>query len=138
MKTLKAHWIEKQFPCEAHVGDAKLGCVSWTWLRDFYCPKFKNLLKRHGLTYKSELTDCDDYAQWFSALFKVYFRERFSMVKVGAAIGEIWYVSAELGPHAINVGYFGPKGTQAFIEPQTQEEIELTRKEQRSIYYVRF
>lgn len=105
------------------------------WIFNKFYPWFQGELARYGVAEWNKKFDCDDFAAFFRILAQICHKKSKGSTD-GLAIGEIHYESEKLGPHAINA-VLTEKGP-IFIEPQTGEQLILTKYEENSIYRVRF
>lgn len=127
-------------PDSHKIGDKDYDCPTKKWLKNYYVEHFLKFLQRHGLTEWKQHWDCDSFAGLYRAGADLEHAKETMLQKAqGIAVGEIWYMDKKLGPHSINVAITkNHKPDITFIEPQTGEFVILTKKEQRSIFHVRF
>jgi len=146
------HAMVKRFAPQAiiHTPDAAFDCPSKDWLMGEYAKWFaKARWDLDVSVYQSEINDCDDAAAayrvgcqianakrgWKNRLSQMFGR---TALPNPLAVAEIWYKTKEGGGHAINMAYVNDPAECVFVEPQTGKEVQLTRKEMESIFFVRF
>ncbi len=139
MKTLnfsdikKIPWVDK---CpKVAFSDKNFNLVKSSWVFDKFYPWFQGELARYGVSDWSKKFDCDDFAAFFRILCQICHKKSGGNTD-GLAVGEVSYEQGDVSPHAINV-VLTEKGP-IFIEPQTGNQLILTKNEQNSIYRVRF
>jgi hypothetical protein len=129
----KIPWVEN---CpKTTFSDENFNLPKSEWIFDKFYPWFHEELTRYGVSEWNKKFDCDDFAAFFRILAQICHKKSKGSTD-GLAVGEIHYDQENTGPHAINV-VLTEKGP-IFIEPQTGEQLILTKNEQNSIYRVRF
>lgn len=111
--------------------DEKYQLVNEAALKNFY-EYYKSDLFNKGVTKWDSSFDCNRFALYYQALAQItYYRETFGKrVAQSIAVGEVYYKSDKSGGgHAINM-IITPTRI-LFVEPQTGEEIILTKKRKR-------
>ena len=124
--------------------------------RTYVVPKKRHLLKDVADVYWKELKhhgcydwykfhDCDNKAMVWKVVADLLFgnhqvrlKEKKRILAEGVACGIVFYMRDNGGGHAINFAVIAEKGELKviFIEPQTQYEVELSDKEQKSIMFM--
>ncbi len=105
------------------------------WVFNKFYPWFQGELKRYGVSEWTKKFDCDDFAAFFRILAQICHKKSKGTTD-GLAIGEVHYEQSDASFHAVNV-VLTEKGP-IFIEPQTGQQLILTKDEEKSIYRVRF
>lgn len=101
----------------------------WLWLR-------KGVMLPLGLTdYEDSKWDCDDFSRFYAASAGIC-HKRSAKRNSAIAVGEFWFRREDGVKHAICVA-ITDKG-RIFIEPQTGEEVILSKQEIQSSWLVRF
>jgi hypothetical protein len=86
--------------------------------------------------YIPEKGDCDDFALAGEFFAKLMHRRNEKAPNTGIAVGTWWYArAAPKGTHAVNFAILSGMRL-AFLEPQTQTPLQLTKKEIESCYAV--
>lgn len=96
--------------------------------------KFLEYLEVHK--YKASW-DCDDFSRMYAAYGQILHARTTKKKFEGIAIGEIWYKIDNTENHAINIAILENKDV-IFIEPQSGEELKLSKTKKSSIYFIRF
>jgi len=108
------------------------------WVLYTYPKWFREVSFHFGVNnYVPEVSDCDDFASRYRIGMQIC---RGRMMKGNPiAVCELWYeMRGGQGGHAINGIYVNDPAKLIFIEPQTCEEVDLTKNEMKSIWFVRF
>lgn len=105
-------------------------------LQSFYKIYSKELFDKNVVGWESNF-DCNRFSQYYAALSQInYFKDNFRSGRAQAiAIGEVYYKSKTRGKHAINFAV--TPNRIVFIEPQTGAQIDLTKDEIRSIFFIK-
>lgn len=115
--------------------DENFNIVQSSWLFDKFYHWFVGELNRYGIQAWNKKFDCDDFASFFRILCQICHLKSNGTTD-GLAIGEVHYEQDNASFHAINVA-LTEKGP-IFVEPQTGQQLFLTKNEEKSIYRVRF
>lgn len=119
-----------------YFGDELYAEVDSAWLRDFY-GDFRRELHRLGIVRWNERFDCNRFTDLFIGLAQArFYRESFHSDTPARALamGPYWYVRDDgRGTHAV-VQVLTERG-RIFIDPQSGEEVQLTRQENSLAYF---
>lgn len=119
-----------------YFGDQAYAEVNSAWLSKFH-EEFRRELHRLGITRWNERFDCNRFVDLFIALAQArYYRETFHSDTPARALamGPYWYVRDNgQGTHAV-VQVLTERG-RIFVDPQSGEEVQLTRTETALAYF---
>lgn len=103
------------------------------WLRGEFAGWFRQCLQRMEIaSYVPEAGDCDDFAALYASLARICHRRGWAGGQPAALpVGELHYVSSELGPHAVVVAVTSDQGV-IVIEPQDPARVLTLSSAERS------
>ncbi len=119
-----------------YFGDQAYAEVNSAWLPKFH-EEFRRELHRLGIVRWNERFDCNRFTDLFIALAQArFYRETFHSDTPARALamGPYWYVRDNgRGTHAV-VQVLTERG-RIFVDPQTGQEVQLTRTETALAYF---
>ena len=116
--------------------DTDYACPTRSWLLGPFAKYYKEMCVALGTTKWTTKNDCDDFAALYRLLAHQCFFIDNKADTESIAVGEVWYYPDSGGGHAINFALID-EDTLIFIEPQTCEEVQLSKSEIKSIAYAR-
>jgi|TARA_R100000781_G_scaffold90496_1_gene55944 hypothetical protein len=126
-----------------HAPDANYVLYSLDYIKGEGYTRFKDWLFKRGILGWRHTFDCDNYAEAFRVFMQIVHSKAQTdkddnSRKQSVAVGVIWYERDGRGGHAINVivTKVDDKLTVRFIEPQDGKEVELSKSEKESIFFV--
>ena len=126
-----------------HAPDANYVLYSLDYIKGEGYSRFKDWLFKRGILGWRHTFDCDNYAEAFRVFMQIVHSKAQNdkddnSRKQSVAVGVIWYERDGRGGHAINivVTKVADKLTVRFIEPQDGKEVELSKSEKESIFFV--
>lgn len=120
--------------------DDKYQLMSSKWVRNETPHSFIGFLDKLGMTkWEPESSDCDDFSKAYTVHVKSEVRKKIKDAS-SPAVGEVYYVEDDTrSGHAINIVIclqtsIGP--VVYFFEPQTQQFVNLSENEIKSIFFL--
>jgi len=98
--------------------------------------KYKQELFNKGVANWDNSFDCNRFTLYFQAFSQIEYFKTSNGSNSSVAIGEVFYLKDGISGHAINCAL--TDSGLIFIEPQTGQVLNLTKKELDSIFFVKF
>lgn len=108
------------------------------WLQGLFWEWFRAARWSHNLDRWTRKNDCDNFARAYAQAAQDCHAGSHGSDAEALAVGEYFYQKAGAGGHAIVAAFVGDPAELVFIEPQSNQLLDLTPAERASAFFVRF